>query len=50
LGTFWLKIEQFWPFEVIFIFNHGDHLGYWTALTDSIFKREHTRIISAKCG
>jgi hypothetical protein len=27
LGTFWLKIEQFWPFEEIFIFNNGGHLG-----------------------
>ena len=23
LGTFWLKIEQFWPFEEIYIFSHG---------------------------
>jgi transcription antitermination factor NusA-like protein len=23
LGTFWLKIEQFWPFEEISIFNNG---------------------------
>jgi hypothetical protein len=30
LGTFWLKIEQFWPFEEIFIFSHGGHLGYRT--------------------
>jgi hypothetical protein len=36
LGTFWLKIEQFWPFEEIFIFSHGGHLGYRTALTDTI--------------
>jgi hypothetical protein len=28
LGTFWLKIEQFWPFEEISIFSHGGHLGY----------------------
>jgi hypothetical protein len=28
LGTFWLKIEQFWPFEEISIFSHGCHLGY----------------------
>ena len=27
LGTFWLKIEQVWPFEEIFIFNNGGHLG-----------------------
>jgi hypothetical protein len=25
--TFWLKIEQFWPFEEISIFSHGGHLG-----------------------
>jgi hypothetical protein len=37
LGTFWLKIEQFWPFEEISIFSHGD-LGYRTALTDTILK------------
>jgi hypothetical protein len=36
LGTFWLKIEQFWPFEEISIFSHGCHLGYRTALTDTI--------------
>jgi hypothetical protein len=23
LGTFWLKIEQFWPFEEISIFSKG---------------------------
>jgi hypothetical protein len=28
LGTFWLKIEQFWPFEEISIFSYGGHLGY----------------------
>jgi hypothetical protein len=27
LGTFWLKIEQFWPFEEISIFNNGGHIG-----------------------
>jgi hypothetical protein len=26
-GTFWLKIEQFWPFEEISIFSNGGHLG-----------------------
>jgi hypothetical protein len=35
LGTFWLKIEQFWPFEEISIFSNGGHLGYRTALTDT---------------
>jgi hypothetical protein len=32
LGTFWLKIEQFWPFEEISIFSNGGHLGYKTVL------------------
>jgi hypothetical protein len=50
LGTFWLKIEQFWPFEEISIFSHGGHLGYRTALTDTIFKGVHPRFISAKFG
>jgi hypothetical protein len=26
LGTFWLKIEQFWPFEEISNFSNGGHL------------------------
>jgi hypothetical protein len=26
LGTFWLKIEQFWPFEEISIFSNIGHL------------------------
>jgi hypothetical protein len=34
LGTFWLKIEQFWPFEEISIFSKGGHLGYSTVLTN----------------
>ena len=38
LGTFWLKIEQFWPFEDISIFSNGGHLGWRTALTDTILK------------
>jgi hypothetical protein len=50
LGTFWLKIEQFWPFKGISIFSNGDHLGYRTALTDTILKGDHLRIISAKFG
>jgi hypothetical protein len=36
LGAFWLKIEQFWPFEEISIFSTGGHLGYRMALTDTI--------------
>jgi hypothetical protein len=50
LGTFWLKIEQFWPFEEISIFSNGGHLGYRTVLTDIILKGDHLRIISAKFG
>ena len=50
LGTFWLKIEQFWPFEEISIFSNGSHLEYRTALTDTILKGDHRRIISAKFG
>jgi hypothetical protein len=50
LGTFWLKIEQFWPFEEISIFSNGGYLGYRTALTDTILKGDHLRIISAKFG
>ena len=46
-GHFLLKIEQFWPFEEISIFSNGGHLGYWTALTDTILKGDHPRIISA---
>jgi hypothetical protein len=38
LGTFWLKIEQFWPFEEISIFSNGGHHGYRTALMDTILK------------
>jgi hypothetical protein len=50
LGTFWLKIEQFWPFEEISIVSNGGHVGYKTALTDTILKGDHLRIISAKIG
>jgi hypothetical protein len=49
-STFWLKIEQFWPFEEISIFSNGGHLGYKTVLTDTNFKGDHPRIISAKFG
>jgi hypothetical protein len=38
LGTFRLKIEQFWPFEEISIFSNSGHLGYRTALTETILK------------
>jgi hypothetical protein len=41
LGTFWLKIEQFWPFEEISIFSNSGHLGYRTVLTDKNLKGTH---------
>ena len=50
LGTFWLKIEQCWPFEEISIFSNGGNLGYKTVLTDKTLKGDHPRIISAKFG
>ena len=50
LGTFWLKIEQFWPFEEISIFSNGGHLGCWTALTDTILKGTHPGTIPARFG
>jgi hypothetical protein len=28
LGTFWLKIEQFWPFKEISIFSNGGADGH----------------------
>jgi hypothetical protein len=40
----------FWPFEEISIFSNGGHLGYRMALTDTILKGDHLRIISAKFG
>jgi hypothetical protein len=36
--------------EEISIFSNGGHLGYRTALTDTILKEDHPRIISAKFG
>jgi hypothetical protein len=50
VGTFWLKIEQFWPFEEISIFSNSGHLGYSTTLTDPILKGDYLRIILAKFG
>jgi hypothetical protein len=38
---YWLKIEQFWPFEEISMFSNGGHLGYSTALTNTILKGDH---------
>jgi hypothetical protein len=38
LGTFWLKIEQFWPFEEISIFSNSGHLEWRAGLSDTILK------------
>jgi hypothetical protein len=32
LGTFWIKIEQFWPFEEISIFSNSGHLEWRAGL------------------
>jgi hypothetical protein len=33
LGTFWLKTEQFWPFEEISIFSNSGRAQILTAAT-----------------
>jgi hypothetical protein len=35
LGTFWLKIEQFWPFEEISIFSNSGHLEWRAGLAQN---------------
>ena len=50
LGTFWLKIKQFWPFEEISIFSNGRHLGWRAWLSDINFKWNPLRMIQAKFG
>ena len=50
LGTFWLKIEQFWPFEEISIFSNGGHLGWRASLLDIILKGTHPVTIPARFG
>jgi hypothetical protein len=41
LGTFWLKIEQFWPFEEISIFSNSVHLEWRAGLSDTNLKGTH---------
>ena len=38
LGTFWLKLEQFWPFEEISILSNSGHLGWKSGSTDTFWK------------
>ena len=48
LGTFWLKIEQFWPFEEISIFRKSGHLQWRAGLSDTILKGTHPGTIPAR--
>ena len=50
LGTFWLKIEQFWPFEEISIFSNCGHLGWRAGLSDTNLKGTDPGTIPAKFG
>jgi hypothetical protein len=50
LGTFRLKIKQFWPFEEIYIFSNGGHLGWREGLLDTILKGTHQGTIPARFG
>jgi hypothetical protein len=45
-----VQIWAHWPFEEISIFSNSSHLGYRTALTDTILKGDHPRIIQTKFG
>ena len=47
-GTFWLKIEEFWPFEEISIFSNSDHLEWRAGLSDTILKGTHPGTIPAR--
>jgi hypothetical protein len=42
--------DELFNIEEISIFSNGGHLGYRTALTDTIMKGDHLTIISAKFG
>jgi hypothetical protein len=50
LGTFWLKLEQFWPFEEISIFSNSGHLEWRAGLSDTILKGTHPGTIPARFG
>ena len=50
VGTFWVKIKQFWSFEEISILSNGGHLGWRACISDISFKRNHLRMIQAKLG
>jgi hypothetical protein len=44
------KVPKFELLKKFLFFSNGGHLGYRTALTDTILKGDHIRIISAKLG
>ena len=50
LGTFWLKIKQFWPCGEISIFSNGGHLEWRAWLSDITFKGNPLRMIQHKFG
>ena len=50
LGTFWLKIEQFWPFEELSIFSNSGHLEWRAGLSNTILKGTHPGNIPARFG
>jgi hypothetical protein len=50
LGTFWFKIEQFWPFEEISIFSNSSHLEWRAGLSDTILKETHPGTIPVRFG
>jgi hypothetical protein len=50
LGTFWLKIEQFWPFEEISIFSNSGHLEWRAGLMNTNLKGTHPGTIPDRFG
>ena len=50
LGTFWLKIERFWPVEEISIFSNSGHLEWRAGLSDTVLKGNHPGTIPARFG
>jgi hypothetical protein len=48
--TFWLKIEQFWPFEEISIFSNGGHLGFPIGIKNIYFVEDLPMIIPGQFG
>jgi hypothetical protein len=49
LGTFWLKIEQFWSFEEISIFSNSGHLEWRAGRQDQNSKKGDEILIVHCC-